>query len=517
MGSGPSKLELQDDIARREAALLSLAAELDAERVEKAEITAKLSMLNGELTKEIKMVSRETALQYEELRLDYATLKRQADAAKVGVPARYGATGGSWNPGTGSLNATGSTSAYATADAASIAEAARSNLHGENDSDSEPEAEPDQAAMRIAEAKEIYLDATEMYRAGDPGEASVQYDAARAAGYPWPDKCHNRQALCQSKLGNDDECLRAHDRSIEAAPSESMYWFARGCKLKSLGRLEEAESDLQHALMLRPVDDDFKQELKSVQKLLGVGEHDAEPRAANSVPGFWDSRFAELETFKRENGHVDVPDSHTKTPALAIWVQMQRREWAKGQLHPDPKQHESRLNRLYQLGFNFGAPPPLTITASTFGETHASLPETLERMSPRLDSPRKPGGSKSPSKSPTGLAPDAAEAAAADAPGEKADDAEAAVAPAAAAASPEKSPRKKKVVKKKGAKEGAKASAKAKAGPKAGAKAAVGGAAAKKKAAPKKKAAAAAPKKKAAAKGGAKKVGKKKAAAKAKA
>ncbi|TRZ69913.1 MAG: hypothetical protein D4S02_01300 [Rhodocyclaceae bacterium] len=61
--------------------------------------------------------------------------------------------------------------------------------------------------------------------------------------------------------------------------------------------------------------------------------------------GRWDEQFAELEAFKRSNGHCDVNREREKYPSLVSWAAAQRYAWKHGTLKP------AREAALTNLGF----------------------------------------------------------------------------------------------------------------------------------------------------------------------
>src|SRR5207248_3525289 len=67
----------------------------------------------------------------------------------------------------------------------------------------------------------------------------------------------------------------------------------------------------------------------------------------DTLEGTWQLRFRELEEFKREHGHCDVPGRSREHRLLTTWVQHQRRNWNEGQLSSE------RAEKLRSLGFLF--------------------------------------------------------------------------------------------------------------------------------------------------------------------
>jgi predicted helicase len=61
----------------------------------------------------------------------------------------------------------------------------------------------------------------------------------------------------------------------------------------------------------------------------------------------WDLRFGELVAYKKEHGDCNVPQSYSKNPQLAFWVNTQRTHHKKGYLQP------KRISRLEEIGFDW--------------------------------------------------------------------------------------------------------------------------------------------------------------------
>merc|ERR1712029_1257726 len=61
----------------------------------------------------------------------------------------------------------------------------------------------------------------------------------------------------------------------------------------------------------------------------------------------WFDRLNELEEFKKEHGHTNVPASYSENPALGNWVQRQRRSFKEGTLVDD------RVECLNKIGFEW--------------------------------------------------------------------------------------------------------------------------------------------------------------------
>jgi superfamily II DNA or RNA helicase len=61
----------------------------------------------------------------------------------------------------------------------------------------------------------------------------------------------------------------------------------------------------------------------------------------------WEKRYAELQAFKAQHGHCNVPQRHARYRQLGTWVNTLRRLWQSGQLSAEKAQ------RLEQLGFDW--------------------------------------------------------------------------------------------------------------------------------------------------------------------
>uniref|UniRef100_UPI0015D90DCD helicase associated domain-containing protein n=1 Tax=Chlamydia suis TaxID=83559 RepID=UPI0015D90DCD len=59
----------------------------------------------------------------------------------------------------------------------------------------------------------------------------------------------------------------------------------------------------------------------------------------------WEKNFLELQRFREEHGHCNVPHKYPKSPQLSVWVSNQRKDFKKGDLSED------RIARLEELGF----------------------------------------------------------------------------------------------------------------------------------------------------------------------
>ncbi|PRW59961.1 DEAD DEAH box helicase [Chlorella sorokiniana] len=81
------------------------------------------------------------------------------------------------------------------------------------------------------------------------------------------------------------------------------------------------------------------------RRLEGLGVHFHAPHELS-----WEQHFAELLAFKEELGHADVPARWPPNPALAAWVEAQRRRWRGTQGAPLTAPQHSRL---LSCGFQF--------------------------------------------------------------------------------------------------------------------------------------------------------------------
>jgi hypothetical protein len=61
----------------------------------------------------------------------------------------------------------------------------------------------------------------------------------------------------------------------------------------------------------------------------------------------WDERLTELQTFKDQHGHCNVPAVYSENPKLGSWVSVQRGTRRANNLSPD------RISRLDALGFEW--------------------------------------------------------------------------------------------------------------------------------------------------------------------
>jgi len=61
----------------------------------------------------------------------------------------------------------------------------------------------------------------------------------------------------------------------------------------------------------------------------------------------WETRFAELQEFKEENGHCNVPQKFAPNQPLGTWVMNQRAAKTKG------KMTREKSSRLESIGFQW--------------------------------------------------------------------------------------------------------------------------------------------------------------------
>ncbi|WP_257616910.1 helicase associated domain-containing protein, partial [Chlamydia suis] len=59
----------------------------------------------------------------------------------------------------------------------------------------------------------------------------------------------------------------------------------------------------------------------------------------------WEENFLELQRFREEHGHCNVPNVYPQNPSLGVWVSNQRTKFKKGKLAED------KIARLEELGF----------------------------------------------------------------------------------------------------------------------------------------------------------------------
>ncbi|MEX0940137.1 MAG: Helicase associated domain protein [Candidatus Babeliales bacterium] len=70
-------------------------------------------------------------------------------------------------------------------------------------------------------------------------------------------------------------------------------------------------------------------------------------KIVNSLGSNWDERFGELEKFKEEHGHCNVPYNYQESKKLGVWVSIQREAYRKKILTLD------RYEKLTNLGINW--------------------------------------------------------------------------------------------------------------------------------------------------------------------
>ncbi|CAJ1935223.1 unnamed protein product [Cylindrotheca closterium] len=61
----------------------------------------------------------------------------------------------------------------------------------------------------------------------------------------------------------------------------------------------------------------------------------------------WESRFQDLEQFKREQGHCNVPRRYKNSPKLGVWVCSLRQQMSRGTLN------RAKIERLNEIGFQW--------------------------------------------------------------------------------------------------------------------------------------------------------------------
>jgi hypothetical protein len=101
-------------------------------------------------------------------------------------------------------------------------------------------------------------------------------------------------------------------------------------------------------------DNDNAHSTSSDSDVSGIKEaHDEELSSSRTGGGAkyndarWLERFDELEQFKSENGHCNVPSNSKEDPTLAGWVKQQRYQFKLGRILED------RLKRLNEIGFEW--------------------------------------------------------------------------------------------------------------------------------------------------------------------
>ena len=67
----------------------------------------------------------------------------------------------------------------------------------------------------------------------------------------------------------------------------------------------------------------------------------------------WEIRFAQLEQYKEENGHCNVPTKYEANPALGRWVSSQRSKYKKKQEGQEGTIEDDQVKRLEEIGFSW--------------------------------------------------------------------------------------------------------------------------------------------------------------------
>jgi len=83
------------------------------------------------------------------------------------------------------------------------------------------------------------------------------------------------------------------------------------------------------------------------KKLTSIGLEWSPVENGAATDSKWNKSFRKLQGFEKENGHCRVPVRYHLDPPLACWVQTQRTEFSRGNLH------EHRKGRLDAIGFDY--------------------------------------------------------------------------------------------------------------------------------------------------------------------
>jgi Helicase associated domain len=75
----------------------------------------------------------------------------------------------------------------------------------------------------------------------------------------------------------------------------------------------------------------------------------------------WGAMFERLESYKEDNGNVNVPRSYPQDQLLSRWVQAQRRAHQQGRM-PEDRKHQ-----LDSIGFSWSNPENTETTVSNEG------------------------------------------------------------------------------------------------------------------------------------------------------
>jgi len=65
----------------------------------------------------------------------------------------------------------------------------------------------------------------------------------------------------------------------------------------------------------------------------------------------WDRRFKELQAFKAEHGHCNVPRTYLPNTQLGTWINTQRKQYRILQLGESSQMTPARTAKLEELGF----------------------------------------------------------------------------------------------------------------------------------------------------------------------
>jgi hypothetical protein len=81
------------------------------------------------------------------------------------------------------------------------------------------------------------------------------------------------------------------------------------------------------------------------------------PRQANKFrvdqSNQWDQRYQELQSYKADHGHCNVPRTYLQNAQLGTWINTQRKQYRLLQLGQNSQMIPDRINKLEQLGFEW--------------------------------------------------------------------------------------------------------------------------------------------------------------------
>lgn len=77
--------------------------------------------------------------------------------------------------------------------------------------------------------------------------------------------------------------------------------------------------------------------------------------AKHKGEALWEDKFHDLELYRRENGHCNVPTKYKKDSSLGRWVSTQRKQYKEMKDGKRTLMTEERAKRLEDLGFRWNA------------------------------------------------------------------------------------------------------------------------------------------------------------------